>query len=140
MGAIPRHDKYGKAVLDTAFPNRVNLSGKSVQVNFGCAGIARIDGVLAESIAVEIESRASKQVRGALIDLIFHDAPRKLLLLLPVHMSNIISTAEQCRSIMAKYVHADNVLVVPLSGTGVSPHMQEDVHTLKTELAKKGWL
>lgn len=140
MGASLCHDQYGKAVLSTAFLSHFIGHGPLVRVNYGKGGHARIDGVLNGNIAVEVESRASKQVRGALIDLLAHTATRKLLVLLPVHMTNIQTTAEQCRHILASYLDPKNFLVVILNGTGAKPQHNGDAAVLKKALTGKGWI
>jgi hypothetical protein len=99
MGA---HDEYGKRVLQQATEGIAVHYGKPVEIDYGAGQPARIDATVGD-IAVEIESRVSKQVRGALLDLICHSHPKKLLVLLPVHMSNPEITAEQCRNIMNRF-------------------------------------
>ena len=63
---------------------------------------ARIDGTLDQNVAVELESRVSKQVRGAVLDLLCHSYPKKLLVLLPVH--DVEVTARQCEFIFSKFL------------------------------------
>jgi len=93
---ITGHDEYGKRVLHEATEGRVVLYGRPIEINYGAGLPARIDAAIGD-IAVEIESRVSKQVRGALLDLICHPYSKKLLVLLPVHMSNPMITAVQCK-------------------------------------------
>jgi hypothetical protein len=109
------HDAYGKAVLGEAVGDAFVDWGSTVEVSYGKKGGARIDGVVGDAIAVEIESRVSKQVRGAVLDLICHDCPKKLLVLLPVHMSNVELCASQCRDILQRFVASDNFRVVVLT-------------------------
>jgi hypothetical protein len=45
------------------------------------AGTGEVDGIIDEYIAVEIGVGSPKQVRASVLDLIFHPAPGKLLLL-----------------------------------------------------------
>jgi hypothetical protein len=140
VGAALSHDQYGKALLKAAFPLGFVGSGPSVRVNYGHGGHARIDGVLNGDIAVEIESRASKQVRGALVDLLIHTASRKLLVLLPVHMANIQTTAQQCRYVLGKYLDQKEFLVIILTGTGAKPQLSGDIATVTKALKGKGWI
>jgi len=140
VGAALSHDEYGKAVLRAAFPSSFVWRGSSVRINYGKGGHARIDGVLNDAIAVEVESRASKQVRGALVDLIAHPASRKLMVLLPVHMTNIQTTAEQCRHILGMYLDKKAFFVVVLNGTGVNPQLINDIALIRKELKGKSWL
>jgi hypothetical protein len=85
---MDNHDKYSKCVLAQATGSAFKPSGASVEINYGSGVPTRIDGTVSFKIAVEIESRTSKQVRGAVVDLICHPFPKKLLILMPVHMSN----------------------------------------------------
>lgn len=105
MGA---HDSYGKLVLRQPAGDAFIDSGSAVTISYGGRGGATIDGVVAERVAVEIESRVSKQVRGALLDLICHPYKKKLLVLLLVHISNPKLCASQCEYIFVKFVDPHN--------------------------------
>lgn len=59
--------------------------GTQVYVDY-VAGGARIDGAVAGTVAVEIESRPPKQVCGAVLDLLCHPFRKKLLVLIPAHV------------------------------------------------------
>jgi hypothetical protein len=87
-------------------------------------------------IAVEIEARVAKQVRGAVLDLICHAYPQKLLVLLSVHALNPALTAEQCRFILKRFVDPDNFRVVVLSGTGVNPLLERDAELVREALSE----
>src|SRR5687768_4510296 len=58
---------------------RVDLAGTTAQ----------LDGVILDrqresvEVAVGIESRSERQIRGALVDLFVHPAPKKLLIIVP---------------------------------------------------------
>lgn len=86
------------------------------------------------SVAVEIESRVSKQVRGALLDLVCHPYPKKLLLLLPVHMNAPLCCA-QCHSILARFVDPCEFRVVILEGSGENEAFEQDVALVREALA-----
>ncbi|HEV2334560.1 MAG TPA: hypothetical protein VGS13_03605 [Stellaceae bacterium] len=128
------HDEYGKRVLRAA-TNRVALDGPTVEINYGAGQPARIDATVGD-IAVEIESRVSKQVRGAVLDLICHPHPKKLLVLLPVHMSNPLVTAEQCRNILKRFCPDDSYRVVILKGSGDNPQLALDTPIVTAALAE----
>ena len=68
-----------------------------------------------------------KQVRGAVLDLICHPFPKKLLVLLPVHMMNAEVTAEQCRNALARFCPAGSFQVVVLKGSGNHPRLAEEI-------------
>jgi hypothetical protein len=130
------HDEYGKRVLRTAAPQAV-IYGPTVAVDYGAGQHARIDGTVGD-IAVEIESRVPKQVRGAVLDLICHPFPKKLLVLLPVHMTNAKITAEQCRNALARFCPAGSFQVVVLKGSGSHPRLAEDTAIIGSVLIELG--
>ena len=123
---MPGHDEYGKQVLSRASNGRAQLEGTSVEIDYGCGGPCRIDGTVAGSIAVEAEARTGKQVRGALLDLISHPFPKKLLLLMPGNMDVRIE-ARRCRIILCRYFPDNDVRVVSLHGNGNEPDFERDV-------------
>ena len=125
------HDKYGKTVLEEACGSVFIDKGPSVEINLSAGRPARIDGVIGNNIAVEIESRVPKQVRGAIMDLIVHDCPKKLLVLLPVHMNNIHITAKQSNYILSRFLKEDQFKVVSLTGDGKHPNFEQDVKLIR---------
>jgi len=100
----------------------------------GCGSSARIDGVIGEDVAVEVESRVSKQVRGAVCDLIFHPFPKKLLVIVPVHMTDADICAEQCRTILRRFVNPHNFRVVVLTGSGFANSLDADAAAVREAL------
>lgn len=136
MGA---HDEYGKRILLEATAGAVDQYGPGVEIDYGTEFPARIDGAVGGSIAIEIESRTGKQVRGAVLDLICHSYPKKLLVLLPVHMSNPVVIAEQCRNILARFVSAEDFRVIVLDGHGHDPKAERDVRTVAEALRDLGF-
>jgi hypothetical protein len=130
------HDEYGKRVLRAA-AGRAALYGPTVEIDYGAGQPARIDATVGD-IAVEIESRVSKQVRGAVLDLICHPHPKKLLVLLPVHMTNPGVTAEQCRNILRRFCPDGSFRVLVLKGSGSDPKPDEDTAIIGAALADLG--
>lgn len=133
------HDEYGKRVLFLTTNGAVEQYGPPVEVDLGAGLPARIDGAVGGNIAVEVESRTSKQVRGAVLDLICHPYPKKLLLLLPVHMANPDVTAKQSENILARFVPRDSFRVLLLSGSGDDPKEDHDVQLVSGALAELGY-
>jgi len=132
MGAAQIHDKYGKAVLDKAFGTRFSTKDCSFKFNGNDkqAGIARIDGILDGEIAVEIESRASKQVRGALLDLAFHPMKKKLLVVIKKHGNEI--TPIQAEVILTRLCGDNSKFkVVKFEGSGDEKRFNIDVQKIK---------
>jgi hypothetical protein len=87
--------------------------------------------VIGGNIAVEVESRGSKQVRGALVDLAFHGSPKKLVVIIPVYNSG--STAAQCRVILDRLCGGGVSQVVELQGSGNDPelYLESDVRSIR---------
>jgi hypothetical protein len=131
MGA---HDQYGKQVLRLAAGSYYLEDGPSCCVDYGTSLPARIDGTVGNDIAVEVESRVSKQVRGAVLDLICHPYPKKLLVLLPAHMSNPTTTKTQCETIFARFLQPKDFCVIILSGTGGEHRVEEDVVAVRVAI------
>ena len=134
------HDTYGKMVMRGAVGSAFRDSGTEVQISYGAArGGATIDGVVGDAIAVEIESRVSKQVRGAVLDLICHPRPKKLLVLLPMHMSNPVLCAQQCEHILGRFLKAQDYRVVLLAGTGSGPSVAVDEERVRVAVGELGF-
>jgi len=133
------HDEYGKRVLILATDGVVEQYGPQVEVDFGAGRPGRIDGAVGGQIAIEVESRTSKQVRGAVLDLICHPFPKKLLLLLPVHMADPGVTAKQSENILARFVPHDSFRVLLLSGSGDDPKEDQDSRLVRGALAELGY-
>jgi len=72
------------------------------------------------------------------LDLICHPYPKKLLVLLPVHIRNPGVTAEQCRNILKRYCPDDSYWVLVLKGSGNDPQLAEDTAILAAALADLG--
>lgn len=134
------HDKYGKELIREIVGNRFISGGDAVKVKYGEIS-ASIDGVIEGCCAIEIESRVDKQIRGALLDLIEHHYPKKLLILIPAHMNDPEKTANHCEYIFKKYKKGGEILkVVLLEGTGEHPKMEEDKEKIKKALNELGCL
>ena len=121
MGA---HDEYGKEILRRVTQGTVELRGPSVEIDYGTESPARIDGAYKECIAIEIEARTGKQVRGAILDLVCHPYPKKLLVCMSRNMTT--SVPEQCRNILARFVAERDFQVITLEGDGEHPRPRKD--------------
>jgi len=131
---VGKHDKYGKKIFEIAIWGACETSGANIQVDYKDGGSGNIDGVLDHQIAIEIESRVSKQVRGALVDLIFHQYPKKLMIFLPVYMNDPKRTVAQCKFILSRFVNEKDFLVVLLCGHGNDPQIENDVNIVRQAL------
>jgi hypothetical protein len=132
----PQHDNYGKSVLALATRGACQRAGPSVSTNYG-ASSAHIDGTVGLTVAVEIESRTGKQVRGAILDLILHDNPKKLLILIPKYFGK--HQPQECEFILKRFVGPQDFRVVLLEGTGDDPCLETDALKVRAALAELGW-
>lgn len=133
MGAKQIHDAYGKKVLKGAFGARYDAKPASVPFGDGC-GTLQIDGTVDLDIAVEIESRASKQVRGAIVDIVCHPYPNKLLVLIKKYGNSY--TEKQCRELLRRFAPDCSSEVVTLEGTGNAERIQRDKKIVKEAVAR----
>ena len=133
------HDTYGAEVLRAAAGQAFIDRGPTVEVDYGAGRPARVDGTLSGTIAVEVEARTSKQVRGAVLDLLFHPFPKKLLVLVPMYMSDSGICADQCRHALGRFVDDDNFRVVVLQGTGRRANLDGDARLVRVVLDELGF-
>jgi hypothetical protein len=132
-----RHDNYGKAVLEHATESACRSSGPSVITSYGSSS-ARIDGTVGSNIAVEIESRTGKQVRGAILDLILHAFPKKLMILIPKYIGK--HQVQECEFILRHYIEPQNFRVVLLNGSGHDSCLEADTQKVRSALQELGWM
>jgi hypothetical protein len=117
----------------------LEIYGATVEVDYVAGLAARIDGTNAGAIAVEIESRTSKQVRRAVLDLLMHPYAKILFVLLPAHMSNPETAAEQCRFALKRYLRDSDFRVEVMKGHGSAPNVKEDAARLKVALPRPAY-
>jgi ABC-type cobalamin/Fe3+-siderophores transport system ATPase subunit len=134
-----QHHKYGKQLMKKIAGTAYNEHKPATEINYGTKQPARVDGTVCGSIVVEVESRTPKQIRGAVLDLICHNYPKKLLVILPVHMSNPKVTARQCRYVLSQFVDEENFRVVVTIGTGNKPSKKKDEQKVGKALRDLGW-
>jgi hypothetical protein len=128
------HDGYGKDVVRKADKDAI-IYGDEVTIDYGVGGACRIDAVVGD-IAIEVESRTGKQIRGAVLDLICHGRPKKLLILLPEHMHSPAVEATRCENILKKFCPVDDIRVVLLKGSGRIQHLEEDAGVVARAIAE----
>ena len=121
-----QHDLYGKSILQKTSGD-FRSDSLEREIFFGDGGSAKIDGIIGDSIAVEVESRVDKQIRGALMDLLLHPFSKKLLVILPVHMNNPSKTIKQCNFILGKFLPKKFFQIVLLKGHGDDRREKEDI-------------
>jgi hypothetical protein len=129
------HDEYGKKILYEATEGRAIFNGPSVEIDYGSGQIAQITATVGD-IAIAIERATSKQVRGTLLDLIWHSYSKKLLLLLHDHMTSSGPTALQCRNILKRFCADGSFRVLVLKGSGSGLQVAEDTAMTAAALAE----
>ena len=132
-----QHDEYGKKLFEGIRDFSIEYADCNTKYGERGRG-SRIDGVIGKKIAIEIESRVSKQIRGAILDLTLHLNPRKLLILMPVHMNNPEITKSQSIFILKKLLDRDQFEVVLLKGTGDKEAFIEDKKRIRIALKALG--
>ena len=85
-------------------------------------------------IVIEVEARTGKQVRGAVLDLVCHPYPKKLLVCMSRNMSK--DAPEQCRNVLAKFVSEQDFQIVVLEGDGEHPRQLKDSRIVTDALLK----
>jgi hypothetical protein len=128
-----QHDEYGK--LDLSQAAGCSCDGPCTITSYGDSS-AHIDGTVGSTIAVEIESRTGKQVRGALLDLVLHAYPKKLIILLPMYIGK--HQVKECEFILNRFVAPNDFRVVLLEGSGHNPNVDMDVLKVRAALLALG--
>ena len=128
------HDEYGKNLLKELLKNKIKyIDDTQAHPDYK----RRVDAVIpSEKCVIEIESRTPKQIRGAIMDLFFHDYDKKLLILIPAHLNNPINTEKNCNNILnelQKYKRF-TFKVALLNGKGDQPNKIEDLKKLEAAL------
>jgi len=135
------HDHYVKELLEKILGSNYRIEKDYTYVKYA-EGSAQIDGVITfpeDEIAVEIESRTAKQVRGAILDLFFHKARKKLLIIVPEHMHNpqaLKKDAEYILNTLRKIRPDIEFKVIILRGSGNNPKRGEDLRILRDAIAE----
>lgn len=128
-----QHDNYGRNLLEqVAMDIGAKFEGPT-RHPYESGGWADLDGMLkwrGSSIVVEVESRTGKQVRGALLDLVLHPSPYKLLILVDAGKYTR-STPSQCDEILRHFCTPTSFSVITLSGNGDKPIFEEDRHRIR---------
>jgi hypothetical protein len=111
-------------------------SGASVLVNYGSERSCRIDGTVGGTIAVQVESAYSKPVRGAILDLLYHPYPQKLLILLPNNKYDCAASAYPCEQALGRFLQPERFRVVVLKGTPTERHLVEDANVVRAAVSE----
>ena len=144
-----KHDSYGKSVLDLATNKQFRywFAEKERAFEYPSGGvIAKLDGVIGDDCVVEVEGLNEKQIRGGILDLVFHPRPKKLLVIVPANLRkrsrDDIEHAFQSLLdyLISVYCPSATGLVVVLKGTGQKPedHIDEDCCAIRRALEVLG--
>ena len=135
------HDEYGKRVLKSATNERFqHWFVKTKRFQYPSGGItAELDGIIGEDCVVEVEGLNEKQIRGGILDLVFHPYPKKLLVIIPAQLRKRqpkdIQEAYQrlLEHLMDAYRPSAIGQVVVLKGTGHEPekYLDEDCQRVR---------
>ena len=142
-GKIAQHDCYGKRLLKELLGEQWDPDASERSIYEG--GVrADLDGLIwskngaTVECAVEIEARVYKQIRGAIVDLALHGAPRKLLIIMRAQpqLGTEERIKEHCTYIWGELAgkHRGEFQVVCLRGTGDKPAYEEDQRLLAETL------
>lgn len=130
-------EAHGKMVLVSALSESFDPGSAQCRFGFGPgAGHAMVDGVVAGRIAVEIESRVNKQVRGALMDLVLHPLPLKLLVLVKKHGGNPTTSVNQAEAILSRFVPEGRFRVVLVESLSKGTGIEKDVRLVADAVAQ----
>ena len=125
------HDKYGKELLASVLGERwvtwledarfVDMAG----VRAGLDGIIRSSDRSKVECAVEVEAKNYKQIRGSILDLAWHPAPKKLLVVIRAQkeLKDENQVRRHCGYVWEKLAsnRCGNFKLVVLKGTGAQP-------------------
>lgn len=136
------HDAYGKKVLglatDGKFQHLFIKKERTVEYPL-CGIIGELDGIIGYDCIVEVEGLNEKQIRGGILDLVFHARWKKLLVIVPANLGNRIpEDVEQAYQHLLDDLikaHCPKAIgrVVVLKGTGENQdkYLYEDLVTIR---------
>jgi hypothetical protein len=76
-------------------------------------------------------------VRGAVLDLIMHPYPKKLMILIPAYIGT--NQVAECEFLLERFIDRADFRVVLLDGKGGDPHLDTDVPRVGHAIAELGW-
>jgi hypothetical protein len=136
MAWQPNHD-YGREVLAIATDGAAKRGDSALRIDYGAGWQVQLGGFVGD-IAIEFDHRAGRLARGAVLDLIYHPYPKKLLALIPADIPNIKITAAKCRNIFERFCPPGSFQVIALAGTGIRPMLEKDAAIIAAALRVLG--
>lgn len=133
LAVVGGNEEYGRQAIHEATEGRAVFLGPSVQIDYG-AGAARVSATVGD-IAIQIGVGAPERVRCAVLDLICHPHPKKLILLLPEQIPSLQVVMEQCHNILQRFCPHDSFQVLLLKGGSNNSRLLEDTALIGGSLA-----
>lgn len=120
-----KYERIAFDLLESALGDRFVRDDSRI-FSFGPdAGTGEVDGTIDGQIAVQIGAGSQRQIRGDLLDLMWHPLPLKLLVLVDSQQHSAATPLRQSATIMARSrLHG---AVVRLAGTPSEPLVDVDL-------------
>lgn len=124
-----KYERLVFEVLELAFGDRWVRDDTRI-FSFGPdAGTGKVDGTIEGNIAVQVAAGSQKQIRGDLLDLMWHPLRLKLLVLVDSQQHGAATSVRQAATVMASSeLHG---AVVRLAGTPSEPFVDVDLLAVK---------
>ena len=120
------YDEYAKHVLTISFGSRFDTTN-NVLFSFGeDGGTGAVDGTIDDRVAVEIGVGSPKQIRGGLLDLLWHSYPVKLLLLVDTPGHSTQRSVGQAGAILAETSSPGVIIRLSGNSTADKTHVESD--------------
>jgi hypothetical protein len=141
------HDAYGKAIFEGLLGKRwcswfeASRSYDMQGVRADLDGVIRSEDLKSIECAVEIEARTYKQIRGAIVDLAWHPAPRKLLVIMRAQqLGSEEKVSRHCTYVWEKLSagKCGDFQLIVLKGTGNTPQFEADSALIRESLIRLG--
>jgi len=115
--ALGIYDEYAKHVLTRSFGSRFDTTS-NILFSFGeDGGTGVVDGTIDDQVAVEIGVGSPKQIRGGLLDLLWHPYLIKLLVLVDTPSHSTLRSVGQAGAILSET--STPGIVIRLSGSSI---------------------
>jgi hypothetical protein len=144
---MPAHDEYGKKLLAEILGSRWSSTSPQRSIAWGPVR-ADLDGIIktpdgkSALCAVEIEAKVYKQIRGAMLDLANHPAPKKLLVIIRAQkaLGSEDKIRGHCEDVWKEigYDNPGDFKLVVLKGTGKLQAPDADKELLVRGLCELG--
>jgi hypothetical protein len=124
-----KYERLAIGLLESAFGDRFVRDDSRVYSFGPAAGTGEVSGTLDGQIAIQAAAGSQKQLRGDLLDLMWHPYPYKLLILVDAPKRSTAKAVRQAGEIMAS--SRTHGAVVRLAGTPSEPLVDVDLVAVK---------